>query len=298
MTIEQVMTQVYTTSGELTSLEFRNSELEVDPTSEGYRIMLDWINQAQIAIASWKRPQNRQYAAWKLSLVQRFRTTAEPTELEIVADQTTLAQVQISNTELSGLVGQFLVWPAVGDVRQIVEHESGILYVDRDFSRTPEVGDLLWVASNYVEVPDGEFWAGISEVVSLPDRAPLDMVRGMSYFLPEDLAIGPPTRWYRTGKRVYVDSVRAERQRLGFMVNLGPRKFEAGPGTHALELDLYEPYHYAVVIWSLVQAFGMAQEPSMKFSYTKQFEEVMMTTQIENDFQFMDESFQHSVRGN
>jgi hypothetical protein len=269
--------QVYELSGELTQIDPYNSSTgSFDLSTTGANKVLRWLNQAQTAIVAWKRPQNAQYFAWDNGYVQKFLTRAT-LQAGVCGPDSTTDVIKITPPAES--VGKFIALTGIDETRQIIAQTGTEVILDRAFDVEPaNLGYVIM--ANYVEIPDDEHWLAISQVFSLPDKIELTLIRDRGYFAGDEINVDVPTRFYRSGKRIYFDAVSRETLKLSLIVLEAPPKLTSSDQVPVV----YEQFHYAFVIWTMIQVFGMAQETNMKYSFTKQFEEIMMTTQTPRDF--------------
>ena len=293
MNLGELVEEIYVRSGNLTTLEPHGADGEIDLLTPGSKLILGWINRAMLAISAWKRPQNRQFAVWRRSPELKF-LVIEPGEVQTAGNESTADVVYLPSVP-AGVVGKFLFLVDTQEFRQIVAQGVGYVVLDRPFEFSIPTFEVR-ILSNYAEIPESEFWLGINQIVGLPDRNELDMIRSNDYFVRSgDLVVGQPTSWYRSGRRIYIDTISPEIVRLGLVVIQPPRKFDSGSSVFSVP-DLPETFHQGIVLWSLIQAFSMAQETTMSYATSRQFEEFMMTTQTMLDFEDQDQSLNHSVR--
>lgn len=289
MTVQEMIEQVYELSGELTQIEPYEPGGAFDFNSPGAQKTLRYLRNAQIAVTSWKHPRTKQHFVWKDKYVQKFLTSP-------VIDSGTAGITPSRDVVVfvppAGSVGKYLYIDDLAELRQIIVQTPTEVIVDQEFSAIT-TGMEYRVLANFFEIDANERWLTIAQVLSLPDRFELIQVRDREYFVNRQLEIGLPTSWYRSGRRIYVDSVFLDPGKVSCVVLEAPRELAEADQSP----DLPEQFHYAYVLWALIQVYGMAQETNMKYSFTKQFEEFMTTTQTSIDYDDQDLAGSISVGG-
>lgn len=277
MTVEEMMLEVYTGSGEMTNYSPFNVDGVVDVNTEGGARLLRLLNSAQRAVVQWRRTGLRStYFSWRKNFVERFLT--RETSTWVASSSTTTDTIYTPMGFPLGKEGSYVVYG--GNAYQIIQQTAQYIILD-DLATGMEAGQQFTLVDDFVWIPADEWWISLERLAILPARVELAQEKSAGWFVGERRTVGEPTRWYRSGRKIRLDSVSQSVERFVAVVSLGPSVLT----TATEEPEVGPAFHHAMCQWALRELLAHAQEMSASREWGNKFQETMITTmnELESD---------------
>lgn len=280
MTVQELMIEVYESSGDYSDLYIYDESGNFDITTDGAVRLLRILNWAQRAVVTWKDLVTGRQLRFKQFYEEAY-VQGEVVNETVPDSTSTVDKVSYTTSKADDFYNGYVL-AVDSQERLVVDSDSSYLYVGQSLDSAPTSGTSITLHPRYVTIPTIENMIDILEVIDLEEGGSrLDWrekgdVPSSGLFSTEQ-----PSSWRRVASKIYFQAGIDEDRWFQLIAYKSPDNL-----TSASEEPVIPPqFHYAMVLWALAWAFDRQQDTQMGYSMRRKFHEFMRTTQSEYDIE-------------
>lgn len=298
MNLREMVADLYTATGELPDLEYRDIAGAIDIGSRGWQTLVRYLNEAQDAIASWTHSDGRRLRLRLSEEVARAQCSSETREVASFDGQMmTLTGPSHSHDFYRGFMiegpqGSALVFASYGPTTEllILSDVTGTFVVGQTVTLVSREISFLNIDELPGPYPAGSIWYSraqgrpieITEITGT-DGATLALVSSQQHLDIATLSRGRPTSYIKFAHGLRFDVYPDDAYMYIVRYMRLPRELRVADPTD--EGELPAQFHRALVLYSLWFIHLREHETDKAYSVRRTLEDMLKRTQTEFDFQ-------------
>lgn len=283
MTLNEMILEVWQNVGEPTDIDPTDGTANptasnIDDTSKGYTRITRALNQAQLAMVTYRFPRGRLFR-WNGGYLTTAITVAKTTD---TLDTDIAADDLVASTNLSGSDDDWNGWIIrIGtEVRRVIDSTAGgDLTVRYPFSVAHDSGDTVELAEMPLSLPSN-LWV-VRKILDYTGASLEPAPRTMD-LMSGDPIDGDPSYWFRQNQNLYFDSVYFDGTR-NYTVQY--RRFPLDMSA-TQESEIPANFHWGLVLWAAGWGQWRQQDSNERKNLRDDFHEFMRVTQTESMMEF------------
>lgn len=319
MNILQVVRGVHEALGEPSDLQYWNEAADKDTPDQdaatnseyyrNWRLYVDALNNACLAIACWKFPNNKMIRFRSLEEVATFQSHLRPIEVtnisgnifqyistnpaypvDLTPDAYKDCMIRQESTNANLLV--IRSWTAVG-MNYLLVASAGSAVVGADFFLHKRDYSFANVDFNFqpitsLDIPF-DYRNGrpleIIDVIDASTGTQLEYEVKYDHLLGQTPAVGTPASFYKKALGLRFDVWPTDIR--GYFVRFlrGPRQIGYADDVNVVEPELPIQFHEAIRLWMIWWGLRRMEENNSAYSTKKDLDDVLLRTQTEEDMQ-------------
>lgn len=292
MNAYQIIEMAWDAIGRKSDLGTPNADDRLAMTAGQVAVWVQAMNRALDAVAFWKDPgQKIPFFTHVLEGEVLCKNTLVTETLSVDASAT---QITLSAQGYGGYVVD------TGTETKLLQGTGPVYDVVEGFTSFPELGDEVDLLKNWLtstELGDPSDLYEILQIYDVGNEKELGRGAHGDRYISKTLSTGDPTKWYMFGEKIYLDQLLEEVLYFRLEYARMPTRVDAAALVlGASDVDLPQPFHYALVLWCTEWGFRRYGESNEKYSTKRDFIDYMRSVQTQRELSFGRSKSQLSYR--